>query len=194
MAKVRIDSNAFLYPMPMVLVGADVDGRPNYMTAAWVTRVKYKPPYVGVALGKTHYTSRGIHRNREFGISVPDRRLAAAVDCAGIVSGARTDKSELFGTFRGRLAHAPMAAECPAAMECRLLQAVDLGDDEFVIGEIVHAWADKGSLTGGKPDVRKIDPFLLTMPDNRYWAVGRCVGRAWAIGRKLKERLMKARD
>ncbi len=26
-------------------------------------------------------------------------------------------------------------------------------------------------------------PFMLTMPDNRYWAVGEHVGDAWSIGR-----------
>ena len=29
MEKIKIDSNAFVYPMPMVLVGAVVDGKPN---------------------------------------------------------------------------------------------------------------------------------------------------------------------
>jgi hypothetical protein len=32
--------------------------------------------------------------------------------------------------------------------------------------------------TDGKPDVKKINPFLLTMPDNRFWAIGECVGNA----------------
>ncbi len=191
MAKVAIDSNAFPFPMPMVLVGADVEGRPNYMAAAWVSRVKYKPPYMGVALGKTHYTSRGIHRHGEFGVSIPGRRLAAAVDYAGIASGKKVDKSALFETFRGKHLHAPMAAECPVTMECRLVQTIDLGDDEFLIGEIVHAYADKGCLTGGKPDVRKIDPFTLTMPDNRYWSVGKCVGKAWGIGMKYGKKAHK---
>jgi len=192
MARIAINSNVFPFPMPMVVVGADVGGRPNYLAAAWVTRVNYKPPVIGVALGRTHHTSRGIRRHREFGISVPGRRLAAEVDCAGLVSGARVDKSGLFETFRGKLAHAPMAAGCPVSMECRLVRIVDLGDDEFVIGEIVGAYAEKRCLAGGRPDVRKVDPFLLTMPDNRYWAVGECVGRAWEIGKGLAERLRRA--
>jgi hypothetical protein len=25
------------------------------------------------------------------------------------------------------------------------------------------------------------------MPDNRYWAVGKCIGRAWHEGEKLRE-------
>jgi hypothetical protein len=42
-------------------------------------------------------------------------------------------------------------------------------------------------LTDGKPDVQKINPFTLTMPDNRYWRVGEMAGRAWSDGKKLKK-------
>jgi hypothetical protein len=41
-------------------------------------------------------------------------------------------------------------------------------------------------LTDGKPDVRKICPFTLTMPDNNYWGVGENLGKAWSIGKEYK--------
>jgi len=45
MSKIKIDSGAaFLYPMPMVLVGSVVEGKANFMAAAWVSRVNFKPP------------------------------------------------------------------------------------------------------------------------------------------------------
>ena len=33
----------------------------------------------------------------------------------------------------------------------------------------------------------KIKPFVLTMPDNRYWALGECIGKAWQEGKILKQ-------
>ncbi len=42
-------------------------------------------------------------------------------------------------------------------------------------------------LTHGKSDVKKIKPFLLTMPDNQFWAIGECLGSAWNVGKKIKE-------
>ncbi len=183
MAKIAIDENAFIYPMPIVLVGADVDGKPNFMPVSWVTRINYQPPLLAVAMGKPHHTNKGIRKHRELGISIPTRAMAASVDRAGLVSGARADKSRLFETARGSLAHAPMVAACPVTMECRLLKTVDLPVDDLFIAEIVRAYADKTCLTGGLPDIRKIAPFMLTMPDNRYWAVGECIGKAWSIGK-----------
>ena len=64
MEKIKLDKNSFLYPMPMVLVGAVVDGRANFMAVGWVSRVNFNPPMMAVALGKSHYTNAGITRTR----------------------------------------------------------------------------------------------------------------------------------
>jgi len=54
------------------------------------------------------------------------------------------------------------------------------------IGDIVEVYTEERFLTDGKPDVKKINPFTLTMPDNHYWRVGEMAGRAWSAGKKLK--------
>jgi hypothetical protein len=38
-------------------------------------------------------------------------------------------------------------------------------------------------LSEGKPDIQKINPFALTMPDSNYWAVGEQIGKAWSVGK-----------
>ncbi len=181
--KVRISSNACLYPMPVVLVGSIVEGRANYMTVAWVTRVNYDPPLLGVTIAKRHHTSLGIRKHREFGVSIPGRDMIVPTDYAGLVSGKNVDKSKLFESFTGSLAHAPMARECPLTMACRVVQVVDLPSNDFFIGEIMEAYCEERCLTDGIPDIEKMQPITLTMPDNRYWEVGDCVGDAWSLGK-----------
>ena len=51
MEKIKIASNAFVYPMPMVIVGTKTGGKINYMAVGWVTRVNFNPPMIAVALG-----------------------------------------------------------------------------------------------------------------------------------------------
>ena len=51
MEKVKIENNAFVYPMPMVLVGAMVEYRANFMAVGWVARVNFNPLMIAVALG-----------------------------------------------------------------------------------------------------------------------------------------------
>jgi flavin reductase (DIM6/NTAB) family NADH-FMN oxidoreductase RutF len=185
MDKVKIDSNAFVYPMPMVIVGALVGGKPNFMAVAWVARANFKPPMIMVALGD-HCTNTGIDANGAFSVNVPDVALMEKTDYCGIVSGRKVDKSKLFDVFYGSLPGAPLIRECPISMACRLNQAVKLPFDTLYIGDIVDVYTEERFLTDGKPDVKKINPFTLTMPDNRYWRVGEMAGRAWNAGKKLK--------
>ncbi|BBO68723.1 hypothetical protein DSCA_26530 [Desulfosarcina alkanivorans] len=86
---------AFLYPMPMVIVGSVVEGKSNFMAVGWVSRVNFKPPLFAIALGP-HHTNKGIDENREFSINIPDVSLMEKTDYCGLVSGKQTDKSELF--------------------------------------------------------------------------------------------------
>jgi len=186
MEKIKIENNAFVYPMPMVLVGATVENRANFMAVAWVSRVNFNPPMIAVALGKTHQTNEGIHQQKTFSVNIPGMESIEKVDYCGLVSGRKTDKSQIFGVFYGELTTAPMVQECPLCLECKLVQAVDLLSNTLFIGQIVGAYTEERYLTEGKPDILKINPFTLTMPDNRYWSVGKNMGQAWGIGKNFK--------
>jgi flavin reductase (DIM6/NTAB) family NADH-FMN oxidoreductase RutF len=186
MAKIEIEENAFPYPMPMVVLGTLVNGRPNFMAVGWVTRVNYRPPMIAVALGKSHYTNGGIHESGAFSINIPGVDLMEKVDYCGIVSGKKVDKSTLFNVLRGQKTGAPMIEECPISMECKLKTVLDLPTNEVFVGEIVGAYANADFCSDGNPDIEKIRPFTLTMPDNRYWEVGRSAGKAWSIGKRIK--------
>lgn len=184
--KKLIDNNAFLYPMPTVLVGSMVNEKPNFMTVGWVSRVNYQPPMMGIALGP-HLTNQGIIENKVFSINIPNISLMEKTDYCGIFSGNKVDKSRIFDVFYGSLAKAPLIGECPVSMACRLHETVKLPSNTLFIGEIVEAYCDEACLTDGNPDIRKIRPFTLTMPDNNYWSIGETAGKAWKVGLKLKK-------
>lgn len=185
MAKVRIDSNVSIYPMPVVLAGAMVGGKANFLAIGWVARVNYQPPMVAMSLSKGHYTNDGIREHREFSVNVPGLNLLEKTDYCGMVSGRERGKAQLFSLFYGDLKHAPMIQECSLAFTCRLTQIVELPSNDLLVGEIVEAYAEEGCLTKGAPDIAKMAPFTLTMPDNIYWKIGEPVGKAWEAGRPL---------
>ena len=56
-----------LYPMPTVLVGALVNGKPNYITIAWVGIVS--DHNVSIASSKGHHTNIGIKQDDTFSIT-----------------------------------------------------------------------------------------------------------------------------
>ena len=187
MGKINLGANAFIYPMPVTLVGAKVEGRANFLAVGWITRVNMKPPLLAVGLNKVHFTPKGIRAHGTFSVNFPGADLMEKADYCGLVSGHKVDKSGLFRVFYGELETAPLIEECPLGLECRLYQVVELPSHDLFIGEIVAAYADEDSLTDGKPDIVKINPLVLTMPDNNYWTVGTHAGRAWSAGKKLKQ-------
>lgn len=84
-----------------------------------------------------------------------------------------------------------MIRECPLSVECRLASSMKNATNTFYIGEIVASYCDEKCLTGCKPDIKKMNPLLLTMPDNRYWTVGEYAGDAWSAGKNLKQKEQK---
>jgi flavin reductase (DIM6/NTAB) family NADH-FMN oxidoreductase RutF len=185
MEKKEVTIETICYPMPCSIVGVNVEGKPNYLTVAWFSMVNFKPPYMMIALGKAHYTNPGIRENGSFSVNIPSTAQAAETDYCDIVSGKKFDKSKLFTTFYGKLKTAPMIAESPYSLECKLIQTVDLSGDELFIGEIVAAYSDDRYLTDGVPDLAKIDPFVLSMTEKKYLGLGKFVGPAWEMGKKL---------
>jgi len=190
MEKISIGNNAFLLPMPMVLVGSRKEGRPNFMAVAWVSRVNASPNVMCVAIGNK-FTAEGILENKEFSINIPSVDLMPQTDLMGIVSGRDYDKSKEFDIFYGALKNAPMICECPVMMECRLVKSVRLEVDTLFMGEVMNVWSEEKYLTNGAPDITKVSPFCLSMPDNRYWSLGKEIGKAWHEGMKLKDKLQK---
>jgi flavin reductase (DIM6/NTAB) family NADH-FMN oxidoreductase RutF len=184
--KSKLSTNVCLYPMPVTLVGADVGGKANFSTVSWVNRVNFQPPIMMVAVGRPHLTHQAITEAKVFSINVPGVGLLQKVDYCGLISGRRVDKSRLFEVYYGELPGAPLIRECPLAIACRVVQTVDLTTNTLFLGEVVEVLADDKCLTGKQLDPRKLEPFVLTMPDNGYWALGERVGTAWADGQKAK--------
>lgn len=184
MAKTKLGSKPFIYPYPVTLLGANVDGKPNYMALSFAGIVNMGPAMTAIGVARNHHTSKGIKENMTFSLNLPSTAMLEAADYVGMVSGASQDKSRVFKTFYGGLKTAPMVEECPISLECKVLKILDLGGvDDVIIGEIVESYCEEGCLTGGNPDVEKMKPFVLSMFDNRYFGLGRQEGKAWSSGK-----------
>ena len=182
MGKRTIDGNLFSLPWTQCLLGTHLKGKVNFMAIAWLTRVNFDPPMMGVCVNRGNSSSEAVLETGQFSVNVPSVDMVEITDYAGLVSGGRVDKSDVFQVFYGELQEAPMISSCPVNVECRLEQTVELPTNNFFIGEMVNVHVGEELLDGEKPDVTKIRPFLLTMPDNRFWTVGENVGRAWGSG------------
>ena len=186
MSKIRLDPGPFVLPMPTALVGAVVDGVPNFMTAAFAGIVNFKPTIVACGLSPAHHTCAGIAEHGEFSLSLPGPELVEATDWCGLQSGKRTDKSAVFETFAGELSHAPMVAACRLTAECRVVKTVEFAVDTVYFGEVVSVYADGEAVVDGNPDWARIAPLLFTFPDKGYWTLGKRLAEAWSVGKNYR--------
>lgn len=177
-----------LYPSLTTIVGAVVQGRPNFLAVAHVGIMNHgTPQYLSFGINKRHYTNQGILEHREFSVCIPGEDLVVETDYVGLVSGKNTDKSELFELFKGELAHAPLIQGCPVCMECRLARVVDFETHDVFIGEVVATYADEAVLgADGKVDIASVRPLLFDMASVKYWSLGPEVAPCWSVGKNLK--------
>jgi flavin reductase (DIM6/NTAB) family NADH-FMN oxidoreductase RutF len=186
MEKIALGPMPYMSVMPTLLVGANVNGKPNYMTAAWATVACMAPPMVCVALNKARFTVQGIVENKTFSLNVPSVSGVVEADHCGLVSGSRDDKSKVFESFYGRLKSAPMAMECPVNIECRVFKSVDCGSHLLYIGEVAEVHADRDCVADGKPDTVATRPIVYAQ--SAYWQVGAQVAKAFSAGKDYRNR------
>jgi len=191
MAKIRIGPQPIIYPMPTLLVGTNVNGKPNFMAVAWSGIANDSPPVINVALHHQRHTYRGIRENMTFSVNIPSTDMVKETDYCGIVSGSKVDKVEVcqFKVFYGKLENAPLIEQCPVNMECKVMHILDVGDHALVVGRIEEMYVSDDCLTNGKPDISKIRPFAyITTPHLQYQTMGEVVAKAHSIGKELKAR------
>jgi len=172
--------------LPVCLVGANVEEKPNFEAIAWFTMVDYDPYLIGFSSEKSHYTNKGIRQNGTFSVNIPTSDMSSVTDFCGINSGAEIDKSEIFDVFYGELKTAPMISKTPINIECRLTKKIELLHAEFFIGETVGVYVDEKYVVNGKIDLKSMDPLLFEDVGGNYWSLGNCLAKAFDIGKYFK--------
>lgn len=182
--KISIDAPAL--PMATVVVGTVVKGRPNFMPAGWISMADMSPPQLSVSVAKGRHTTEGMPETGAFSVNPVTAEMAEKADCCGLISGRNVYKSEVFKTFEGELEKAPPIRDSPTATERLVARTVELPTHYLFAGEVNGACAGETFLQDGKVDVTGMRPLLLTMPDNRYRALGETTAEAWSVGQRLK--------
>jgi flavin reductase (DIM6/NTAB) family NADH-FMN oxidoreductase RutF len=177
------------FPQPTTLVGSvDGAGRHDLMTASWVGIVSKTPPTMGIALNHGRQSYANIRAAGEFSVCVVPEQLMAAGDFCGLASGRDHDKFRLAGLTPEPATRisAPLVAESPLCVECRLSQEIPLGDYRLILGEILDIHVDAAAVDAdGVIDPQLIAPLVYLGGVREYWSLGRKVGTAYRDGKPL---------
>ena len=138
--KKNIGNALALYPTPLVVVGAMVNGKPNWLLVGHLGIMGHD--HVMVSLAKAHYTNQGIRATGKLSINIVDEALLPKADRAGCVSGHKEDKS---GLFRWEMSEngVPMIADAPVVMVCTAADFYGTPGFDNVICTIDATYADE---------------------------------------------------
>jgi len=189
MTKLTLPPDRYMYPRPALLIGSNVDGKPNFMTAGGGGVTNGRPPMIGIPIQHRHHTLKGIRQNMTFSVNTPSADLVKEVDYCGIVSGRDADKAAACGftVYYGALETAPMIEQCPLNHECRVVHILNLGSHAFVIGQVEGSYLTEGCASDGKPDTDLIKPMVFNLESATYLSFGEPLAKAYSIGRELKQ-------
>ena len=164
-----------LYPKPMTVVGAEVEGKVNWLVVGHTGVIGHDR--ILVSMSKSHYTNQGIKKSKRLSVNLVSREMLPKADYVGSVSGATVDKSEVFA-YHIRENDTPVIDASPLTMECEVVDIYETdGFDNFICA-IVNTYAASDVLdSDGKLDYTKLKPVLFEFPTYSYLATGEIIGK-----------------
>ena len=177
--KTDIGNGLALYPTPIVVLGAIVDGKPNWMQAAHVGIVATSRLLVSCA--KAHHTAKGLVKGAAVSVSMVDRETLPQADYVGSVSGNDVDKSGVY-SWSAAPNGAPVPEEAPLTIVCRIDDIYETPGFESFICKIAATYAEESVLTeDGKINYRVLKPVLFEMPTYEYLKTGEVLGKCMKL-------------
>lgn len=173
--KKNLGSLLALYPKPMTVVGAEVEGKVNWLVVGHTGVIGHDR--ILVSMSKSHYTNQGIKKSKRLSVNLVSREMLPKADYVGSVNGAAVDKSEVFAYHIGENG-TPVIDASPLTMECEVVDIYDTdGFDNFICA-IVNTYAAPDVLDdAGKLDYTKLKPVLFDFTTYSYIATGEIIGK-----------------
>jgi len=191
MAKQLWKPGTMIYPLPAVMVSCgDSVGNYNIITVSWVGTLCSEPPMCYVSVRKSRHSHRLIEQTRSFVINLTTVELARKTDWCGVKSGKEVNKFiEMNLTpVKAHFVVAPMIAESPMNIECKVTEIKELGTHDMFIAEVLAVHADEKYINNqtGAFDMEQAD--LLAYSHGNYYALGKKIGHFGFSVRKKKSK------
>lgn len=173
--KKNIGNVLALYPKPMTVVGAEVEGKVNWLVVGHTGIIGHDR--VLVSMSKSHYTNQGIRKSKKLSINLVSREMLPQADYVGSVSGASVNKSGVFKYHWGENG-TPVIDASPLTMECNVEDIFETeGFDNFICS-IANTYAAPEVLDSeGKLDYTQLKPVLFEFLTYSYIATGEIIGK-----------------
>lgn len=179
-----------IYPLPAVMVSCQREGeKPNIITVAWTGTVCTNPPMVYISVRPQRYSYDILDETGEFVINLTTKELARATDYCGVRSGRDVDKFKETGltAVEATKVKAPLIAEAPVNIECRITEKKELGSHHMFLAEVLAVHVDEKYLDeNGKFQLNKSG--LIAYSHGEYLDLGKEIGTfGYSVKKKTKK-------
>ncbi len=188
MGKLIWKGSALLGPVPPALVTCGTMEQPNVLTVAWTGIVCTHPAMTYISVRPSRHSYKMIQETGEFVINLPTSAMARITDYCGMKSGAKVDKIQKcrLTLAEGSEVSAPILADCPVSLECRVTSAQELGSHTMFLAEILAVQVEERFVDSkGKLNLQQAG--LLAYAHGEYFAIGRKCGDFGFSVRKKKK-------
>lgn len=178
MAKQIWKPGNMLYPLPVVMVSVrDKKGNDNIITVAWAGTVCTNPPMVSISVRPERHSYQMIKESGEFVINLVTKDLVFATDYCGVKSGRDVDKFKEMKLKKEKAEKvaAPLIAQSPVNLECRVTECKELGSHHMFVAEIVSVRIDEKYMDE-KGKFHLNETGLVTYSHGEYFALGKRLG------------------
>lgn len=178
MAKQTWKAGNMVYPLPAVMVSCGREGeRPNIITVAWTGTICTNPPMLYISVRPQRYSYDILCETGEFVVNLTTKKLAKATDYCGVRSGRDVDKFKETGLTAVPALHvkAPMIAESPVNIECRVTEKKELGSHHMFLAEVLAVHVDERYLDE-KGRFRLNESGLMAYSHGEYLGLGKEIG------------------
>lgn len=195
-AKIHWKPGTMVSPVPAAMVSCgNSPENYNIITIAWTGTTNTEPPMAYVSIRKSRHSHQIISETGEFVINLTTKDLAFATDWCGVKSGRDFNKFKEMNLtpVKGEKVSAPIIAEAPINIECKVTQVISQGSHDMFLAEVVHVQASEAFMDKEteKFDFIKSNPILYS--HGSYYEVGKFIGKFGysVMKKKTRERLAK---
>lgn len=169
-----------LYPLPVVMVSCgNAPENYNIITVAWAGTICSDPPMCSISVRKDRHSYGLIKENMEFVINITTEDLAFATDWCGVRSGRDFDKFKQMHLTpeKAQIVSAPLIAESPLNIECKVKEIKELGTHDMFIAEVVAVNADEKYYDKGTDFFQLNQANLICYSHGKYYSLGKQLGK-----------------
>ncbi len=177
-------------PLPPTLVSCGSLDKPNVLTIAWTGILCTHPPITYISVRPERYSYELIRSSGEFVINLATEELVREVDLCGVKSGRNTDKLALtkLTPMPAVEVSAPIIAQCPVNIECKVREIIPLGSHDMFMADIVKLDVSKELIDdNGRLALEKAG--LLAYAHGDYFSLGKRLGGfGFSVRKKRKHK------